>query len=104
MYNTVSYTLDEVLIDFGNSVDARDYQAAVQLLDGLEFTPESEAMWLKLGSRAVPGMAARLAMGLRGAIPADCTARVRWTCLAEHSFFLARSSAIVRVRGSRSLR
>jgi intraflagellar transport protein 172 len=51
--NTVSYTLDEVLIDFGNSVDARDYQAAVQLLDGLEFTPESEAMWLKLGNRAL---------------------------------------------------
>ena len=46
--DTVSYTLDEGLIEFGTAVDDRDYLRALGFLEGLEMSSESEAMWQTL--------------------------------------------------------
>ncbi len=43
-----SYVLVEELIDFGTAIDDRDYVKAMQILEGMEFTPQSEAMWQQL--------------------------------------------------------
>jgi intraflagellar transport protein 172 len=47
--DTVTYTLDEGLIEFGTAVDDRDYLRALSFLEGLEMSGESEAMWGTLG-------------------------------------------------------
>ena len=46
--DSVSYTLDEGLIEFGTAVDDRDYLRALGYLEGLEAGSESEAMWQTL--------------------------------------------------------
>ncbi|KAH9246952.1 hypothetical protein BASA81_015465 [Batrachochytrium salamandrivorans] len=46
--NTVSYTLDEGLIEFGTALDNRDYDRAISLLETLDMTPETDAMWKSL--------------------------------------------------------
>ena len=47
--DTVTYTLDEGLIEFGTAVDDRDYLRALGFLEGLEqASGESEAMWQTL--------------------------------------------------------
>ncbi|KAI9351150.1 hypothetical protein DFJ73DRAFT_789886 [Zopfochytrium polystomum] len=51
--NTVSYTLDETLIEFGTALDDHDYERAVALLESLELTPETEAMWKSLSVLAL---------------------------------------------------
>ncbi|KAJ3290304.1 hypothetical protein HK104_006864 [Borealophlyctis nickersoniae] len=57
--NTVSYTLDEGLIEFGSAVDECDYDRYgtnaenYALLETLEITPETEAMWKTLSRMAV---------------------------------------------------
>ncbi|KAI8999812.1 hypothetical protein BC832DRAFT_563653 [Gaertneriomyces semiglobifer] len=51
--NTVSYTLDEGLIEFGTALDDKDYDRAVGLLETLELTPETEAMWKSLSQVAL---------------------------------------------------
>lgn len=51
--NTVSYTLDEGLIEFGSAVDDKDYERAITLLETLEMTPETEAMWKTLSGIAI---------------------------------------------------
>ncbi|KAJ3078604.1 hypothetical protein HK102_004372, partial [Quaeritorhiza haematococci] len=51
--NTVSYTLDESLIEFGTSLDDRDYERAIALLETLEITLETEAMWKTLSQMAL---------------------------------------------------
>ena len=43
--NTVSYTLDEGLIEFGTAVDDGDFLRALTFLETLEMSGESEAMW-----------------------------------------------------------
>ena len=48
-----SYVLVEELIDFGTAIDDRDYVKAMQILEGMEFSPQSEAMWLQLQSMCV---------------------------------------------------
>ncbi|XP_074640366.1 intraflagellar transport protein 172 homolog [Tubulanus polymorphus] len=45
---TVSYTLDEGLIEFGTAIDDGDYARAVAFLETLEMSPETEAMWKTL--------------------------------------------------------
>lgn len=42
------YPLDEPLIEFGTAVDDKDFLRAMDILDNLELTPESEAMWKQL--------------------------------------------------------
>ncbi|KAJ7341442.1 hypothetical protein JRQ81_005540 [Phrynocephalus forsythii] len=51
--NTVSYTLDEGLIEFGTAVDDGDYQRAVAFLETLEMSAETEAMWKTLSRLAL---------------------------------------------------
>ena len=51
--NTVSYALDESLIEFNSLLDDGDYDAAMEVLEPLELTPETEAMWLELRDAAL---------------------------------------------------
>ncbi|XP_042189213.1 intraflagellar transport protein 172 homolog [Callorhinchus milii] len=46
--NTISYTLDEGLIEFGTAIDDGDYDRAVAFLETLEMSSETEAMWKTL--------------------------------------------------------
>ena len=45
---TVSYTLDEGLIEFRTAIEDGDYQRAVAFLETLELSSETEAMWRTL--------------------------------------------------------
>ena len=54
--DTVSYTLDEGLVEFGTAVEDWDYLRALLFLETLEMTSETESMWrtladLTLGAR-----------------------------------------------------
>ncbi|KAK9829656.1 hypothetical protein WJX72_007146 [[Myrmecia] bisecta] len=49
----VSYALDETLIDFGAALEERDYERAVDTLEPLELTPETEAQWQQLAEQAL---------------------------------------------------
>ncbi|XP_054675420.1 intraflagellar transport protein 172 homolog isoform X4 [Grus americana] len=51
--NTVSYTLDEGLIEFGTAVDDGDYHRATAFLETLEMSTETEAMWKTLSRLAL---------------------------------------------------
>lgn len=51
--NTVSYTLDEGLIEFGAALDDKDFDRAISLLEILEMTSETEAMWKTLSNAAI---------------------------------------------------
>ncbi|XP_070555163.1 intraflagellar transport protein 172 homolog [Ptychodera flava] len=45
---SISYTLDEGLIEFGTATDDGDYSRAVAFLETLEMSSETEAMWKTL--------------------------------------------------------
>ncbi|KAK2889898.1 intraflagellar transport protein 172 homolog isoform X2 [Channa argus] len=51
--NTVTYTLDEGLIEFGTAIDDGDYDRASAFLETLEMSPETEAMWKTLSKLAL---------------------------------------------------
>lgn len=51
--NTVSYALDEALIDFGSALEDQDFERAVAILEPLELTPETEAHWQQLAELAL---------------------------------------------------
>jgi intraflagellar transport protein 172 len=40
--NSVSYTLDESLIEFGSALEDHDFDRAVAILEPLPLTPETE--------------------------------------------------------------
>ncbi|KAM8953335.1 intraflagellar transport protein 172 homolog [Pelodytes ibericus] len=46
--NSVSYMLDEGLIEFGTAIDDGDYYRAAAFLETLEMSSETEAMWKSL--------------------------------------------------------
>lgn len=50
---TASYALDEPLIEFGFAIESRNLDRAVQILEPLENTPESEANWKALARVAL---------------------------------------------------
>ncbi|KAL6096181.1 ift172 [Pungitius sinensis] len=50
---TVTYTLDEGLIEFGTAIDDGDYDRATAFLETLEMSPETEAMWKTLSKLAL---------------------------------------------------
>ncbi|KAL5017204.1 hypothetical protein ScPMuIL_006793 [Solemya velum] len=50
---TISYTLDEGLIEFGTAIDDGDFERAVTFLETLEFSVETEAMWKTLSKLAM---------------------------------------------------
>lgn len=51
--NSVSYALDQSLIDFGSAMKHHDYDRAMACLENLELTPETEAMWGTLANACV---------------------------------------------------
>ena len=51
--DTISYTLDEGLIEFGTAMDDGDFIRALRFLETLEMTRETEAMWKSLGELAL---------------------------------------------------
>ncbi|XP_064196298.1 intraflagellar transport protein 172 homolog [Anguilla rostrata] len=53
--NTVSYTLDEGLIEFGTAIDDGDYYRATAFLETLEMSAETEAMWKTLSRLSLEG-------------------------------------------------
>ena len=50
---SVSYALDEALIEFGSAVEGKDYYRAINMLEPLELNAETEGMWLKLSEMAL---------------------------------------------------
>ncbi|XP_034555797.1 intraflagellar transport protein 172 homolog [Notolabrus celidotus] len=51
--STLTYTLDEGLIEFGTAVDDGDYDRATAFLETLEMSSETEAMWKTLSKLAL---------------------------------------------------
>ena len=51
--DTVSYALDESLIAFGTAVERGELDQAADILDPLELTPDTEAMWMQLSQHAI---------------------------------------------------
>ncbi|KAM9155379.1 intraflagellar transport protein 172 homolog isoform 2-T2 [Pangshura tecta] len=51
--NTVSYMLDEGLVEFGTAIDDGDYSRAAAFLETLEMSTETEAMWKTLSRLAL---------------------------------------------------
>ena len=51
--NTASYVLDEGLISFGTAMEDSNLEGAMTILEGLELTPETEAMWRQLQTAAM---------------------------------------------------
>ncbi|RKP02229.1 hypothetical protein CXG81DRAFT_25089 [Caulochytrium protostelioides] len=46
--NTVSYTLDEGLVEFGTALETGRYERAITMLESLEPSPETDAIWQRL--------------------------------------------------------
>lgn len=59
--NTASYQLDESLISFGTALDDQALVAAMAILEPLELTPETEAMWSQLSEAALAANDHRIA-------------------------------------------
>lgn len=59
--DTVSYTLDEGLIEFGTAIDDRDYLRALSFLESLDMTSETEAMWRTLAGLSLQERKLRIA-------------------------------------------
>ncbi|XP_033977130.1 intraflagellar transport protein 172 homolog [Trematomus bernacchii] len=59
--STVTYTLDEGLIEFGTAIDDGDYDRATAFLETLEMSPETEAMWKTLSKLALEGQQLHIA-------------------------------------------
>ena len=59
--DTISYTLDEGLIEFGTAVDDGDHLRALNFLETLEMTSETEAMWKTLGDLTLQARHLRIA-------------------------------------------
>lgn len=51
--NTASYQLDEGLIQFGTAIEDLDLTKAMDILEGLDLTPETEANWSTLSEQAI---------------------------------------------------
>lgn len=50
---TISYALDEPLIEFGAALEYKGLDRAVSILEPLELTPETEANWKTLAKLAL---------------------------------------------------
>ena len=71
--DTVSYTLDEGLIEFGTATDDRDYLRALSFLEGLEMSGESEAMWRTLAQLTLKDRKLKIAeRSVRGRVSERC--------------------------------
>jgi intraflagellar transport protein 172 len=62
------YPLDESLIEFGGAMDDRNLLHAMTILENLELTPESEAMWKQLSTAAIEVMDLAIAQRCAAAV------------------------------------
>ena len=51
--STTSYSLDEALIEFGAALEYKGLETAVEILEPLKLTPETEANWKTLAKLAM---------------------------------------------------
>jgi intraflagellar transport protein 172 len=51
--NTVSYNLDEALIEFGAALEYKGLDKAIEILEPLELTSETEANWKTVAKLAL---------------------------------------------------
>ena len=61
--DTVSYTLDEGLVEIGTAVEDQDYLRALLFLETLEMTSETESMWRTLADLTLGARQLRMAQG-----------------------------------------
>jgi intraflagellar transport protein 172 len=54
--NTVEYELDDALINFRGCLDKNAFAQAIDILEELPLTPETEAMWSSLAETSMNGM------------------------------------------------
>jgi intraflagellar transport protein 172 len=54
--STVEYELDEALINFRGCLDREQFAQAIDILEELPLTPETEAMWASLAETSMRGM------------------------------------------------
>ncbi|KAF7654055.1 hypothetical protein LDENG_00075250, partial [Lucifuga dentata] len=73
--NTVTYTLDEGLIEFGTAVDDGDYDRATAFLETLVMSSETEAMWKTLSKLALEARQLHIAERCFAALGDISTAR-----------------------------
>ncbi|KDO34175.1 hypothetical protein SPRG_01418 [Saprolegnia parasitica CBS 223.65] len=73
--NTASYQLDESLINFGTAIDDKQLLRAMAILEPLELTPETEAMWTQLSAEALKGNDHRIAERCVAALGDVCRCR-----------------------------
>ncbi|MBN3302921.1 IF172 protein, partial [Amia calva] len=73
--NTVSYTLDEGLIEFGTAIDDGDYCRATAFLETLEMSTETEAMWKTLSKLSLEAKQLHIAERCFAALGDVCKAR-----------------------------
>jgi len=51
--NTISYNLDEALIEFGAALEYKGLDKAIEILEPLELTSETEANWKTVAKLAL---------------------------------------------------
>ncbi|OQS01442.1 intraflagellar transport protein [Achlya hypogyna] len=73
--NTASYQLDESLINFGTAIDDKHLLRAMAILEPLELTPETEAMWTQLSAEALKSNDHRIAERCVAALGDVCRCR-----------------------------
>lgn len=62
------YPLDSALIEFGTAIDDHDFLHAMEVLESLELSSESEAMWLQLSNLALNENEFRIAQRCQAAV------------------------------------
>ncbi|XP_063770977.1 intraflagellar transport protein 172 homolog isoform X3 [Pseudophryne corroboree] len=98
--NTVSYTLDEGLIEFGTAIDDGDYYRAATFLETLDMSTETEAMWKSLGKLSLEARQLHVAERCFSAVGDVSKARF----LRETNEIAAQAAAESGVDGTRSYR
>eukprot|EP00002_Diphylleia_rotans_P027200 TRINITY_DN5444_c0_g1_i2.p1 TRINITY_DN5444_c0_g1~~TRINITY_DN5444_c0_g1_i2.p1 ORF type:complete len:1218 (+),score=289.45 TRINITY_DN5444_c0_g1_i2:1863-5516(+) len=72
---TVHIGLDDVLIQFGAAIETRNYEKAVEILEKLPLTPETEAMWQSLSTIALESQRLHIAERCAAALGNVCRAK-----------------------------
>lgn len=89
---SMSYTLDEGLIEFGTAMDDGDFGRAVVFLETLELSPETEAMWRTLAKQSLDAGQLHIAERCYAALGDVCKSRfLRETNKASGKLYLSTS-------------
>ncbi|CAL8090514.1 unnamed protein product [Calicophoron daubneyi] len=73
---SVSYALDDGLIEFGTAMEDGNFERAVAFLETLETSPETKSMWLKLAKASL--RTGNLLVAERCYAALGCTSKVRY--------------------------